>query len=267
MKLSISNIAWDKEQDEEMYKYLSDNKVDGIEIAPTRIIQEEPYSHIQEAKEYAKNLKDKYNLEISSMQSIWYGKQEKIFENQQERENLIEYTKKAIDFAEAIRCTNLVFGCPKNRVINNIQQDYQIALQFFNIIGNYAKNKGVYFSIEPNPTIYNTNFITTTQEAIDLVKDLNNSNVKINLDLGTIIQNGENINILDGTIDLINHVHISEPNLEYIQKRDLHNQLLTLLIKNNYKGYISIEMKNQNNISKVKEIIQYVNKIFKENII
>ena len=37
MKLSISNIAWDKAYDEEMYEYLSNNKFNGIEIAPTKI--------------------------------------------------------------------------------------------------------------------------------------------------------------------------------------------------------------------------------------
>ena len=36
------------------------------------------------------------------MQSIFYGRTEKIFQSQKERKDLIEYTKKAIDFAEYI---------------------------------------------------------------------------------------------------------------------------------------------------------------------
>ena len=35
MKYSISNIAWEKEYDGEMYSFLKENDVDGIEIAPT----------------------------------------------------------------------------------------------------------------------------------------------------------------------------------------------------------------------------------------
>ncbi len=258
MKLSISNIAWDKLYDKEMYEYLSSNKLDGIEIAPTRIIEENPYYHIDKVEQFAQMLYKNYNLKISSMQSIWYGKKENIFKNIEEREELINYTKKAIDFAYACNCKNLVFGCPKNRIISEEKKDYNIAIDFFNKIGNYANDKGVVFAIEPNPVIYNTNFITTTLQAIKLVKELNNPGIKINLDIGTMIQNNEDVDILKENIPLINHIHISEPNLEPIKKRKLHKDLIKLLKANNYDGYISIEMKNQNNIQQVKTIIDYV---------
>lgn len=258
MKLSISNIAWSKEYDEEMYKYILDNGFCGLEIAPTRLIEKSPYSNVKEAKRIVKNIYDMYKLEISSMQSIWFGKQEEIFNSESERNTLIEYTKKAIDFASEINCKNLVFGCPKNRNINNLENYYKIALDFFEKIGEYAKNKGVIFAIEPNPTIYNTNFINTTEEAIKLVKDINNEGIKINLDLGTIIQNNEDISILKDNINLINHIHISEPNLEYIKERNIHVDLIKLLKDLDYDKYISIEMKNQNNVDKVKKIMNYV---------
>lgn len=263
MKISISNIAWEKEYDKEMYEYISKAGFDAIEIAPTRIIEEKPYDHINQAIIITKEIEETYGLKISSMQSIWYGRNEKIFESLEERKELLNYTKNAIDFAEAINCKNLVFGCPKNRIINDIKKDYQIALDFFNTIGNYANEKSVCFSIEPNPTIYNTNFITKTMEAIELVKQIDNPGIKVNLDLGTIIQNNEDISILNGNVKYINHVHISEPNLECIRERNLHKDLINLLKVNNYNGYISIEMKNQNNIQNVKNAIDYVFKLVK----
>ncbi len=261
MKLSISNIAWDKEDDDEMYEYITKAKFDAIEVAPTRIIEKNPYNNIEEAKKFATELKKKYNLNISSIQSIWFGKQEKIFGSIKERKELINYSKLAIDFAKTIKCENLVFGCPKNRVINNLDKEYIIALKFFEEIGNYAKSKNVKFSIEPNPLIYNTNFITETQEAFNIVKEINNEGIAVNLDIGTMIQNNEDINIIENNIKYINHVHLSEPNLELIKQRNIHIQIINLLKKNNYNGYISIEMKKQNNIQKVKETINYVNKI------
>jgi len=261
MKLSISNIAWSEQLDEEMYEYMANCNFSGLEIAPTRIIKEAPYEHIEEAKKIANELYERYHLEIPSMQSIWYGRQEKIFGSIEEREELLNYTKKAIDFAGQINCKNMVFGCPKNRVIGNLQEEYKIALDFLGKIGDYAKDKRVIFAIEPNPTIYNTNFINTTEEAINLVKDINKESIKVNIDLGTIIQNNEDINILQNNIKWISHVHISEPNLEYIKPRKLHRELLKILNENNYKGYVSIEMKNQNDIEKVKEIINYINSI------
>lgn len=264
MKLSISNIAWPKEYDEEMYKYISNSGFCGLEIAPTRLIEDSPYFNIEEAKKIVENIYNKYKLNISSMQSIWFGRQERIFNSELERNILIEYTKKAIDFASAINCKNLVFGCPKNRNANNLETDYKIALDFFRKIGEYARNKGVVLAIEPNPTIYNTNFINKTEEAIKLVKDIDSEGIKINLDLGTIIQNNEDISILKDNINLINHIHLSEPNLEYIKERNLHVELIKLLKNLDYGKYMSIEMKNQNNIRKVKEIINYVKMLVME---
>lgn len=261
MKLSISNIAWDKAHDEEMYEYLLKNGFDGIEIAPTRIFEQAPYEKLEEAREFAKNLKQKYDLSISSIQSIWYGKNERLFGSEEERESLIQYTKKAIDFANVIGCRNLVFGCPKNRNVNS-KEDMKIAIQFFEKIGKYTNAQSTVFAIEPNPTIYNTNFINTTKEAFNIVEQVNCDAIKVNVDLGTMIENGENIDVLEGNYHQINHIHISEPNLEKIQKRPIHKELANKLRQQDYQNYVSIEMKRQENIEEVKKVMEYVKDAF-----
>lgn len=265
-KLSISNIAWNKENDNKMYEYMKESNLKGIEIAPTRIIENSPYDNLNTIEEYSKYMKIKYNLEIASMQSIWYGKSENIFKSKKDREELLEYTKKAIDFAEKAGCKNIVFGCPKNRNMEN-EEEYKkcklIAIDFFNEIGNYAKDKGVIFSLEANPKIYNTNFINTTKEAIDLVKEIGNDSIKVNLDLGTMIANNEDLNDLIDNIDYINHIHISEPYLAKIEQRKLHSNLKKLLDKEEYKGFVSIEMSNKNSIEDIEEAIKYVRKVFR----
>lgn len=53
----------------------------GLEIAPTRIFPENPYSKNSESKAWS----DEIPLTISSMQSIWYGKTESIFGSDEER--------------------------------------------------------------------------------------------------------------------------------------------------------------------------------------
>ncbi len=73
---------------------------------------------------------NEYGFCVPSMQSIWYGRQEKIFHSPEDREALTEYTKKAIDFAAAIGCGNLVFGCPRNRNIEG-EYDPDVATDFF----------------------------------------------------------------------------------------------------------------------------------------
>ena len=260
MKLSISNIAWSKDKDEEMYEYLSKINFSGIEIAPTRVFEENPYSHIEEAKHWKQELENKYNLEISSMQSIWFGKQGNIF-NEEESKEFIDYTKKAIDFASGIKCHNLVFGCPKNRIIPEGKNEDD-AIEFFNTLGDYAKEKETVLALEPNPIIYGTNFINYTFQAFEFVKKVNSDGLKVNVDFGTVISNEEKLDTIFNNINLVNHIHISEPNLEIVKRREEHKILADNLRKLGYDRYVSIEMKNTDDLDKVKDVIKYVKEIF-----
>lgn len=258
MKLSISNIAWTVEHDTEMYQFLKKSGFQGLEIAPTRIFQETPYDKIPEAKAWADELKEKYGLEVPSMQSIWYGHQEKIFGSEEDRRVLVDYTKKAIDFAEAIGCKNLVFGNPKNRDTDDVPGNYPTAIDFFREIGDYALEHHATIAIEANPVIYNTNFLNTTEQAVEMVYRCGSEGVKVNVDLGTIIYNEEDICYLKQIPEYINHVHISEPGLDLIERRDLHNELFKVLHDIGYDRYVSIEMGNKGELDTIKNIINYI---------
>lgn len=261
MKISASNIGWKKESDDQMYIWMMDNGISGLEIAPTRIFDTNPYDKCKEAKKWADELHEMYGLEISSMQSIWYGRSENIFASKEERESLIEYTKKAIDFANSINCHNLVFGCPRNR---NIPEgaDVSVGEEFFGRLSEYAYKADTVVAMEANPPIYNTNYINTTLQAIELVKKVNNPGFRLNLDIGTMIANDENIKDLEGHVSVINHVHISEPGLATIEKRVVHSELKALLKKSGYLGYISLEMKTQEHIKDIEDVLLYIDKVF-----
>ena len=250
MKLSISNIAWEKQDDEKVYANMQKLGFSGLEIAPTRLFDQPAYSKLNEATEFAKNLKSKYGLSISSMQSIWYGVAEQLFGTQEERQYLYDYTKEAINFANALSCPNIVFGCPKNRSKpENSTAEPSHTLEpihtFFSELGDYATKHGTTIALEPNPPIYGTNFINTTQEALDMVKTINNKGFRINLDIGTILHNEEDTNMLNNNWHLINHVHISEPNLKLIKENSIHKDIINSATTNNYQGYFSIEMAKQ----------------------
>ena len=263
MLLSISNIAWDEENEEKVLQILKDFKYAALEVAPTRIIPSRPYENLQIAQNYIDDVYSKYKLRISSIQSIWFGKSENIFRTREERNVLIEYTKQAILFAQGIGAHNLVFGCPRNR---NKEMNSELALEsvmdFFKEVGEYSHTHDTVFSLEANPTIYNTNFINTTAEAFDLVRLIDCPGIKVNLDLGTMIYNNEDLDILKGNVKYINHVHISEPNLEMIKMRSCHTLLKEILLAENYKGYISIEMKNYSNLENIYNVVKYIRDIF-----
>ena len=253
MNLSISNIAWAKEDDEKMYAFLQAEGYKGLEIAPTRLFPVKPYDCLREVKNFSKNLHAKYGLTICSMQSIWFGFDHNIFSNEADRDFLVAYTKKAIGFASVIGCKNIVFGCPKNRIIPS--DDYlPVAYAFFKKIGDIAEKNNTVIAVEANPPIYNTNFINTTQQAFDLCREVNCKGLRVNIDLGTCIYNGESFDLIKSNIDLVNHIHISEPYLRPIEKRKIHTDLSKL----DYHNYLSIEMAYVKNIETVKDAIKYI---------
>ncbi|MBP1615203.1 MAG: endonuclease [Bacteroidetes bacterium] len=264
MKLSISNIAWSVESDASIYTMLSMLDFKGLEIAPTRIFPESPYNHLIEAKEWATKLMEREGLVVSSMQSIWYGHSENMFDSESNRKALIDYTKKAIVFAEAIGCKNLVFGNPRNRDTENIEVALPVAVAFFKEIAEYALEHHTVIALEPNPKIYNTRFMNTTEQAVEMAYKINSNGVRVNVDLGAIIYNEENIDYLKQIPEYINHVHISEPGLKQIEERNLHKELFSVLKFIEYDKFVSIEMGNQNDDQAVQQSMVYVQNIFNE---
>jgi sugar phosphate isomerase/epimerase len=268
MKLSISNIAWEDANNNKVYDLMKKYGYEGIEIAPTRIFPNSPYKCLKEAQNWAHNMESTYDFKIPSMQSIWFGKSEKLFGSVEEREALISYTKEAIDFAEIIGCGNLVFGCPRNRAVPDIADKsiLEHGIIFFRNIGEYAITRNTVIGMEANPPIYNTNYINTTSEAFELIENVESKGFLLNLDIGTMVYNSERTEILNGKVNLINHVHVSEPGLAPIamntERRNLHNEIAECLSEGGYQGYVSVEMGKTGDIALIEEILDYVREIF-----
>ena len=244
MKLSVSQIAWQPQELGTALELLAKHNFDGIEVAPTMLFGTNPYTldGRQQAKKIVAEIKQNYNLIVSSMQSIWYGIQGNIFGS--ERDFLLQHTRGAVLFASSIGAGNMVFGCPKNRIIPDNTPD-DSAIKFFREIGDFAAQNNTTLSLEANPASYGTNYMNTTADALDVVHRVNSLGCKLNVDFGTILINNEDISWLKGKVNDIGHVHISEPHLAVLQKRNAHIKLAEILREENYIGYVSIEMLRQ----------------------
>jgi sugar phosphate isomerase/epimerase len=262
MKLSISNIAWSAEHDEHMMAFISAEGFQGLEIAPTRIFPADPYSHLDEAMKYSEDLHASWGLRISSMQSIWFGRTEKVFGTPQERQALLDYTASAIEFAARIGCPNLVFGNPKNRVQERPDLLDPDGVDFFRRIAELAFRRETVVALEPNPEMYGTNYVTTTDQAFELVRKVDHPGLRVNFDFGTVLANGESLDPLRENLHLVHHVHISEPGLAPIQPRRIHSELASILSDGCYDGFVSIEMKNCQDLAPVESAIRMVEEVF-----
>ena len=261
-KLSISNIGWSEDLDRSVYELMRSHSISGLEIAPTRIFPDAPYDDPAKASKWAREIRAEYGFSIPSMQSIWYGRTERLFGSDEERSFLIEYTKKAIEFAEAIECRNLVFGCPRNRKLTS-EKDESTAIEFFRTLGDYAADHGTVIGMEANPPVYNTDFINDTASALDLIEKVGSRGFRLNLDIGAMIINNEDVSVLKNREHLINHIHLSEPELKAIVPRDIHREVASLIKSSDYPGYVSIEACRQDDIRDIEKMIVYEEKTFK----
>lgn len=261
MKLSISNIAWPQEEDAQVYLLMKKYGYSGLEIAPTRIFPDTPYEHLEEAGRWAERLKDQFGFVIPSMQSIWYGRSENLFVSEEERSALLSYTKQAIDFASAIGCGNLVFGCPRNRNLPDGKKEEE-AVPFFRELAAYAAERGTVIGMEANPPVYQTNFINDTAAALRLIREVDSPGFRLNLDVGTMIYNQESVDLLRGNVRLISHVHVSEPGLKPIVRRPVHRELYQLLKEEGYDRFVSIEMGKTESFEIIEKRMEYVRNVF-----
>lgn len=261
MRLAASNIGWSSAEDQLVLSRMAEKGFTGLEIAPTRLFSEGAYLRIKEAREFSEAIKAAYGLGICSMQSIWFGRDERVFGTRKEAEALLDYSADAARFAAAAGCRNLVFGSPKNRVKGE-GFSWERAVSFFADLGRIGLDAGVIFAVEPNPTIYGTDFLNATLEAADFVREVDSPAIRLNLDFGTVIENSEGIGELEGVLDIVSHVHVSEPNLAPIRTRGEHLDLARLLSVSGYDGYVSIEMRRAEGASAVLDAIDYVAEAF-----
>ena len=141
--------------------------------------------------------------------------------------------------------------------------EIKTAIEFFRKIGDHVVRHGVVISLEANPKIYGTNFLNDTASTIDFIKTVNSDGIALNLDVGTIIENDEDLEALEKNFSLVHHVHISEPYLNVIEERcDLHKELRHILDKHSYSGFISIEMKKGNDLETLEHVMSYVASVF-----
>ena len=242
LKLSASNIGWRVEDDARVFDLMAELGFEGLEIAPTRVIPVSPYSKPEEFSVFAKCVHDEYGLSICSMQSIWRGRNENIFDSDGAAE-LIKHTKRACLFASAGGVRNLVFGCPRNRNVPD-GRDPAEAAPFLKECGRIAAEKGVVFALEANPPIYSTNFLNSTADVHKYLEaNLSEAvGLGLNLDVGAMLAMGEGVNVVSMVSTRVSHVHISEPGLAPVEARQLHSELRTILEDVHYGGFISLEM-------------------------
>lgn len=261
MKLGISNLSFDIAESNKVYSLMKKYNFTGLELAPTKIFGNNPYSIDNELLLNFKTSIKKENFEIISMQSLLYGQNNLEVFNLKTQQKLLDYLFASMDFAKKLNCPVLVFGSPKNRIYTR-DSYIEDALSFFTTIGDYALANNTKFCIEVNPKEYNTNFITSFNELLHFNKLINHPGLGLHIDLGSMILNKESFTTLERYVDNINHIHISLPYLNYITNTNISNFTKLNYILREYKNYISIEMKEATSLNIIENSLSLVSNLF-----
>ncbi len=251
MNLAISNIAWLPEQRLDVYALMQKFGYTGLEIAPALFqrVSNAPYTQKQSVSDAAVAELEEFGLSVVSMQALHFGEEGMaLFGSSAERHKLFDCTKLALDYAGKLGIRNLVFGSPKLRHVPegmSPEQVEDISIPFFLELSQEALARGCVIGLEPNAKDYGTNFINTTEQALDLIKKVSCDGLMLNLDMGNLITNRTDTALLKDAIPYISHVHYSLPMLQIIKRENIDvfrrfDDILRAKVEKNV--YFSIEM-------------------------
>lgn len=240
-KLVISNICVKRISQFQFACILKLFGIKSVQISPTTLIKDWLYINDLKLNDFINN-----GVNVYSLQSIAYGLDHlNIFS--ETRNELLIHIKKVIDCAYHNNISILVFGCPKNRKIlefNQYKEDnHNIFITFFKELGEYCDNKNIKICIEPNSKIYNCNFLTKIKEVGEIVRKINNNNIKMMIDIGNVMMENDNINDIYQFSDIIYNVDISTEQMHPLVNLDkLHIQFNDILKNIHYDHNINLEM-------------------------
>jgi D-psicose/D-tagatose/L-ribulose 3-epimerase len=246
MRLAISNIAWDTVEDEAIATLLHRFGVDAIDVAPGKYFPE-PTKVSDEDIVYIKNWWSERSIEITGMQALLFGTTGlNVFGQPEAQDAMLQHLGAVCRIAAGLGAKRLVFGSPKNRDRTGLtdQEALNMAVPFFRRLGDIAQDYGVIICLEPNPTCYGANFMTTSAETAQVVKQIAHPSVWMQLDTGALTINEEDPAIVvQNCASFIGHIHASEPDLLPLGDGGTrHDKVMAALNQHLPNHVVSIEM-------------------------
>ena len=266
MKISVSNIAWEKQYLVEYLKLLRKLNCSGVEIAPSIIWPEPIKSSYEERKNFKKQI-NKEGLEVVGFHALLFSRPDlQLFESKENRKSTVKYIFELIQLCADLDGKQLIFGSPKNRKLHNRKYSECLdqAMDDFFQIAEFAKKFNVFFCIEPlGPD--ETDFIKSIEEGGNIVNKINHPFFKLHLDTKALFATKENSKQLISKFkNIIQHVHIGDEKLKEPGSINTGHQIIGQALKKiNYSKYLSIEMRKPE--KNVKEVIKRSVLFVKEN--
>lgn len=265
MKISISNIAWDRDLDSQVSSILQKYAISSLDVAPSKYFPDFASADANDIKLVRDWWADR-GIDIIGMQSLLYNtKGLNLFGDKTIQDQMLCHLGNVCRIADALNARKIVFGSPKNRDRSGFtaEQAFDISLSFFDRLASIAKNYGVTICLEPNPVCYGSNFMTTSAETAAVVNAVGSSSLKMQFDTGALCINAEDaFSVCADLHHLIGHIHVSEPELVPVGTGSTnHNETAKAIRTFLPESTVTIEMltdKAQNPLAAIEASIVYV---------
>ena len=160
------------------------------------------------------------------------------------RDEAIQRMKDIIDFAKPFGA-KVNIGRLRGRFYPEIPREKSLDWMYFafNDVADYAFEKEVTLILEPIPYVFCNN-INTTQDGIDIVKNVGKESFKIMVDLFSMhIEDQSFEKSFNEVKPYLEHIHICDSNRLAPGRGNLDFKKIINIIKNiDYDGYISVEI-------------------------
>jgi len=270
MKFGICNEMFKDWEWKEIVDYVAKLGYEGVEIAPFTFAEDVNEISATKRTEILSVAKQS-NLEIIGLHWLLASPKGLSISSPDKnlREKSIEYLKDLINFCADLKGKLMIFGSPQQRNIapsSTYEETYHYVRDGFLKILPLAKEKNVTIALEPL-TKKETNFITTAEDALRMIKEINHPNFKLHLDVKAMSGEEKPIpEIIESAKDYLVHVHANDPNLLGPGFGEVdYEPIKKALEKINYNQYLSVEVFDFSPGPKTiaEKSIEYLKKMFK----
>ena len=249
MKISICNELFQGWPIEKVFDYAAQLGYDGVEIAPYTLA--ESVTEISQSRRKAiRRAAENSGMEIVGLHWLLV-KPEGLYINHPDeiiRIRTQEYIEALIHFCADVGGKLLLHGSPHQRTVKegwNLSESWDYAKETFRACLETARKRDVTYCIEPL-TRANTNFINTVNEALRLAKEIRHPNFKMMFDCRSASAQEKSITeALIRALDsrMLRHVHVNDASGRGPGFGETpFTPILKTLVKNGYKGYVSVEV-------------------------
>lgn len=244
-KAAISAIAWPQDEDDAHRALTRQLGFDGLEIAPVRVFGPLAEASPECLREW-RRVTEGGGLSIVAMQGLLFGlKGIHLFASDAAREGLRGALRVVARTAGLLGAKACVFGAPGLRDPGNLDPTiaFDQAVAFFREVAPAFEDAGSALCIEPVAPALGGKFVTTTAEAVALVRRIDRPGIRLQIDTGNLLAHGDCAAALAQAWPLAAHLHVSEPGLAPVGSLGSDHAALGAALRDaGWRGWVSVEM-------------------------